>query len=146
MSLQLTPVSLSEANAFIKRFHRHHKSVVGHKFSIAASLNNKIVAIVIVGRPVSRYADNGFTLEVTRLCTDGTHNACSILYSAAWRASKAMGYKQLITYTLPSEGGASLRASNFKLIGQCGGGSWNRANRPRIDKHPLQQKLKWSAK
>ena len=94
--LSLTPVSLSEANAFVARYHRHHKPVVGHKLSIGCMADGRLVGVAIVGRPVSRYLDNGLTLEVNRLCTDGTKNACSFLYAAAWRAVRAMGYRKLI--------------------------------------------------
>ena len=94
--LELVPITLKEANAFVERYHRHHKPVVGHKFSIAASDGEKIVGVAIVGRPVSRYLDNGLTLEVNRLCTDGTRNACSFLYSAAWRAARNLGYKKAL--------------------------------------------------
>jgi hypothetical protein len=87
--------------------------------------------------------DDGWTLEVTRTCTTGVKNANSMLYGACWRAAKAMGYTKLGTYTLPEEGGASLRAAGWRLIGEAGGGSWNRPNRPRVDKHPLQRKLRW---
>ena len=85
--LEVCPVSLKEANAFVEQHHRHHKPVVGHKFSIACTDGEKIVGVAIVGRPVSRYLDDGWTLEVNRLCTDGTKNACSMLYAAAWRAA-----------------------------------------------------------
>lgn len=135
------PVDLVEANAFVRKHHRHHAPVVGHKFSIGAALGDEIVGIVIVGRPVSRHRDNGLTLEVTRLCTDGTRNACSFLYGAASRAAFALGYKRLGTYILKSEDGASLRASNWRLVGETGGGSWSRGTRPRVDTHPLEPKF-----
>ena len=101
----------------------------------------------MVGRPVARNSDNGYTLEVNRVCTDGARNACSMLYGAAWRAAKALGYRRLITYTLPAEGGASLRAAGWKLLGERGGGNWNVPSRPRIDTAELlqQQKLLWEA-
>lgn len=83
--LELVPISLKEANFFVEQHHRHHKPVTGHKFSVAAAANGEIVGVAIVGRPVSRYLDDGWTLEVNRLCTDGTRNACSFLYSACWR-------------------------------------------------------------
>lgn len=102
-----------------------------------------MVGVVIVGRPVSRMRDDGATLEVTRLCTDGTRNACSFLYGAAAKAAFALGYDRIGTYTLPSEGGASLRACGWKLIGERGGGSWSRDARPREDKAPTEQKLLW---
>lgn len=86
--LELTPVSLKEANAFVAQRHRHHRPVTGHKFSIGCAVNGKLTGVAIVGRPVSRYLDNGLILEVNRLCTDGTKNACSFLYAAAWRAAE----------------------------------------------------------
>jgi len=143
MSLELTPITLSEANAFVKNYHRHHQPVPGCKFCIAVSDGEKVVGVAIVGRPVARRLDNGWTLEVARTCTDGTKNANSMLYGACQRVTFALGYKKLITYTLPEEGGASLKGSNWKCIGKAGGGSWNRKTRPRVDTHPLQQKLRW---
>ena len=89
---------------------------------------------------------DGWTAEVTRLCViDGARNACSFLYASCWRAARALGYRRLITYTLPEEGGASLRAAGWKCLGEAGGGSWNRAERPRVDTHPTQVKLRWEA-
>lgn len=144
--MRVVPIKLSEANAFVKDRHRHHQPTPGHKFSIAvADAENKVRGIAIVGRPVARLLDTGWTLEVNRCCTDGTRNACSMLYQAAWRATKAMGYTKLITYTLQEEGGASLRGAGWKLIGERGGGTWNRKERPRIDEHPTQTKLLWEA-
>ena len=144
-SLNLVPITLSEANAFIAENHRHHKPVIGHKFSIAVESSGNIVGVAVVGRPVARHLDNGWTLEVNRCCTDGTRNACSMLYGAAWRAVKAMGYKRLITYILSEETGTTLHAANWKLVGEAGGGSWNTKTRPRIDTHPLQKKLLFEA-
>ena len=106
-------------------------------------MGSEMVAVVIVGKPVARMLADGWTAEVTRLCSTGARNACSLLYAAAWRASRAIGYRRLVTYTLPEEGGASLRAAGWKLIGAAGGGSWDRAERPRVDTHPLQEKLRW---
>lgn len=145
--MEITPIDFSEANAFVATKHRHHKSMLGCKFCLAVSDNGKVVGVAIVGRPVSRHLDNGWTLEVNRCCTDGTKNACSMLYGAAWRAAKALGYKRLITYTLPKEGGASLRASNWVLLGLAGGGNWNTLTRPRVDTDELLrgQKSLWQA-
>ena len=145
MSLELTPTTLAEANEFVAQHHRHHKPVPGAKFCIAVSEGDTVHGVAIVGRPVARMLDNGWTLEVNRVATDGARNACSMLYGAAWRAAKALGYRRLITYTLPEEGGASLRASGWRLIGERGGGSWSRGIRPRVDMHPLQAKLLWEA-
>ena len=145
--LTIVPITLREANEFVRRHHRHHKPVPGCKFCIAVADRGKIVGVAIVGRPVSRILDDGWTLEVNRTCTNGTKNANSMLYAAAWRAAKALGYKRLITYTLLEESGASLRAAGWKCLGQAGGGTWNRPNcgRPRVDLHPTQIKLKWEA-
>ena len=143
--LELIHVELSEANAFVAQLHRHHKPVVGHKFSLGATSEGLLVGVVIVGRPVARMRDDGKTLEVTRLCTNGAKNACSFLYGAAARAAFALGYKRIGTYTLASEGGVSLRATGWKLIGERGGGSWSREKRHREDKAPLEIKLLWEA-
>lgn len=141
--MEIVPISFKDACEFVKRLHRHHKPPVGHKFSIACQEGENIIGVAIVGRPVARMLDNGFTLEVTRLCTDGTRNACSILYASAWRVAKAMGYKKLITYILASETGNSLKASGWKLIGEAGGGKWSRPSRKREDSHPTELKLKY---
>lgn len=146
MRLMLHPLTLKEAKKYMDR-HRHHRPPTGGLFAIGCALvdDEEPCGIVIVGRPIARLLDNGWTVEVTRCCTDGTPNACSMLYRAAWRAAKAMGYRKLVTYTLPQEGGASLRGAGFRLIGECGGGSWNRphCDRPRVDLHPTQMKLRW---
>jgi hypothetical protein len=125
----------------VDQHHRHHKPVVGHIFSLGAAIGEKIVGVVIVGRPVSRMRDDGETADVTRLCTDGTKNACSFLYGAAARAAFALGFKRIGTYILSSEPGTSLTAANWRLVGETKGGSWSRGNRPRVDTHPLQAKL-----
>lgn len=141
MKLAVVAIDLAEANAFIRAHHRHHGEVVGHKFSLGAALTNRIVGVAVVGRPVARGRDDGLTLEVTRLCTDGTRNACSVLYGAAARASFALGYKRLGTYILASEDGASLKASGWRMVGEVPGRTWSCASRPRVDTHPLQDKL-----
>lgn len=121
--LRIVPCNLATANAFVRRLHRHSRRTVGHKFSIAVSDGECIRGVAIVGRPVSRFLDDGFALEINRVCTDGTANACSILYGAARRTAKAMGYRRIFTYTLPEEGGASLRAAGFLLDKESAGGS-----------------------
>lgn len=141
--LDIVPLSLAEANAFVERHHRHHKPVTGHKFSIGCTDGQEIVGVAIVGRPVSRHLDNGLTLEVNRLCTDGTRNACSMLYAAAWRATRAMGYKKLVTYILSSENGASLRAAGWKCVGEAGGLRWTGKRRPEVDLYPAQMKIRF---
>lgn len=143
MTLSLQPITLKEAGEFVRQIHRHHRPPQGGKFAIGANNGEIVVGVVIVGRPVARLLDDGYTAEVTRCCTDGTPNAASMLYSAAWRAARAMGYRRLITYTLEVEPGTSLKAAGWKLIGQAGGGTWNRKSRPRVDMHPIGQKMLW---
>lgn len=142
MALCIKTVTLKTANDFVEAHHRHHKRVVGHKFSIGAfTRDGFLCGVAIVGRPVSRHRDDGETLEVTRLCTDGTKNACSFLYSAAARAGKSLGYKKIGTYVLSSESGVTLKASGWTCLGERGGGSWSSTSRPRVDKHPTETKL-----
>ena len=140
MKLELRKVELSEANDFVRVLHRHHKPVVGHKFSLGAVQLGKLVGVAIIGRPVSRHRDDGNTLEVTRLCTDGTRNACSFLYGAAARACFALGYRRIGTYLLASETGASVLGAGWRCLGERGGGSWSSPSRPRKDNHPLEMK------
>lgn len=139
----LVPVSLKEANAFVDDLHRHHKKVQGHKFSIGVKKDGKLVGVCIVGRPVARSLDNGTRLEITRLCTDGTKNACSFLYGAAARAAWALGYSVIGTYILSSENGSSLKASGYKFVHVTKGRSWSCPSRPRTDKHPTVDKELW---
>lgn len=143
MSLVVAPITLRDANAFVARLHRHHKPVVGHKFSIAAMTGNDVVGVVIVGRPVARRLDDGFTAEVTRLCTDGTRNACSLLYGAAARAAFAMGYRSIQTYIRDDEPGASLRAAGWEARNSTPGKSWSVPSRPRDDKTELFPRIRY---
>ena len=142
-ALALTPISLREANAFVERNHRHHKGVTGHKFSIGCTRDGELVGVAIMGRPVSRYLDDGLTLEVNRLCTTGAENACSMLYGAAARAARAMGYQKIITYTLDTEPGTSLRAAGWQCAGPAGGERWTGKRRPAADLYPAQMKLRY---
>lgn len=141
--MKIVPITIREANAFVTEKHRHHKGTVGCKFAIGLRDNKgTLVGVAICGRPVSRFLDNGLTLEINRLCTDGTINACSILYGACCRVARAMGYKKVITYTLQSENGASLKASNFKYDGIAGGKQWTGC-RQRDNGVPLELKKRW---
>jgi hypothetical protein len=144
-SLELQPITYEEACRFISDHHRHHLPPQGWKFGIAVNNGERVVGVVTVGRPVARMLDNGYTLEVTRCCTDGTPHVASKLYAAAWRAVRALGYKRLITYTLKEEKGTSLIAANWKVIGETPGKSWSVPSRPRVDTHPLGQKTLWEA-
>ena len=146
MTLAIVPVTLAESKAFVTQHHRHHRAPVGGMFSLAISEHEAIVGVAIVGRPVSRMLADGWTAEVTRVCVlDGIKNGCSMLYGACWRAAKAMGYRKLVTYTLAEEGGGSLRAAGWRNLGEAGGGSWSRKDRPRVDMHPTQKKIRWEA-
>lgn len=144
MNLALCPVTLREARAFVGRVHRHHRPPQGGLFAIGAEIAGDVVAVAIVGNPVARLLDDGWTVEVTRLAAlEGVPNACSLLYAACWRTARAMGYRRAITYTLATERGGSLRAAGWRCLGEAGGGSWNRRARPRVDLHPTQAKLRW---
>ena len=148
MSLTITPINLEQSNAFVAMLHRHHKPVPGAKFALAVSDAEKIVrGVAIVGRPVARHLDDGWTLEVNRCCTDGAKNACSMLYGAAWKAAKALGFRRIVTYTLPEEGGASLRATGWRPIFGVGGTSWTNNTRKRTDNEHSDGKAKtrWEA-
>lgn len=146
MKLRIVPLKLSEANAFVAAEHRHHKPVVGHRFSIGCASGERLVGAAIVGRPVARSFDDGVTAEVTRLVTDGTPNACSMLYAASWRAWRAMGGHRLITYILASEPGTSLRAAGWQEL-------YTTRNRPkgwdtparRRESGPQEPKTLWEA-
>jgi hypothetical protein len=140
MKLRAVPMDLEGANEFVLRHHRHHGPVQGHKFSIGACVGDTLVGVAIVGRPVSRRRDDGLTLEVTRLCTDGTRNACSFLYGAAARAAFALGFTRIGTYIRADEDGRSVIGAGWKLIGQTPGRSWSVPSRPRKDKTDLIQR------
>lgn len=141
LRLAVVPIELAEANAFVVAHHRHHGKVRGHKFSIGAALGDRVVGVAIIGRPAARGRQDGLTLEVTRLATDGTRNACSFLYGAAARACFALGYCRVGTYILKTESGVSLRAAGWRLVAEVRGRSWSCPSRPRVDKHPTQDKL-----
>ena len=126
------PIELKDAQSYINKYHRHHQAAHRDKFRIAAMLDDEIVGVVQVGRPVSRVLDDGKTLEVLRLCTNGTKDVCSFLYSRAARIAKEMGYRRIITYILSSESGTSLKASGWVLEADgVGGTDWNVPSRPR---------------
>lgn len=148
-ALRLTPVTLAEANAFVLEHHRHHAPVPGWRFGIGVEADGKLVGVAMIGRPVARGFDDGLTLEVNRTCTDGTRNANSILYGAAWRAAKALGYRRLITYTQSGESGASLRGAGWRVVAERPArGSWaeSSVSRPRLERGAGQvQRTLWEA-
>jgi hypothetical protein len=143
--LEVVPLPLDEANEFVARVHRHHPPVVGAKFCLGVVDGPRVCGVAVVGRPVARMLDDGLTLEVTRVATDGTRNAASALYGAARRAAFALGYRRLVTYTLDTEPGTSLKAAGWRVVGEVRGRSWSCTSRPRVDKHPTQGKLRWQA-
>jgi hypothetical protein len=143
-TLRLQPITLREARAFVNEHHRHHRAPQGGLFAVAVGAE-QVEGVAIIGKPVARMNDDGWTAEVTRVCTLGAPNACSMLYGAAWRCARALGYRRLLTYTLASEDGGSLRAAGWRIIGQTDGGSWSRTSRPRVDTHPTEQKTIWEA-
>ena len=136
MTLHLVPVSFADAKEFVASWHRHHRPPVGHKFSVGVADDEGVLrGVAMVGRPVARHFDDGLTLEVNRTATDGTPNANSMLYGAAWRATKALGYQRLVTYTQEGESGASLRAVGWRVVGELRGRKgWMTPSRPRDDR------------
>lgn len=145
--MKIRPITLAAAKAFVGEEHRHHAPPVGHKFSIGLYDDDekRLHGVVVTGRPVARYADDGTTAEVTRLATDGTPNACSMLYGAAARTAKAMGYVKIQTYILDEEPGSSLRGAGWVCEGEAGGGQWKHTDgKPRRTDQPTQKKTRWA--
>src|SRR5947209_7121600 len=142
--MEAVPLHLREANEFVAKFHRHNTPTVGCKFALGAAQDGKLVGVAIAGRPVCRRLDDGKTLEVLRVCTDGTPNGCSFLYSRCAKIARLMGYSRIITYTLESEGGASLRAVGAKLSGPLSSHEWGNPNQPRKSQKVYhEQKYRW---
>lgn len=142
--MKVVPLTLQQANEAVATLHRHHKPVIGHRFSIGVEKDGRLVGAAIIGRPVAHNTDQYAVAEVTRLVTDGSKNACSTLYSAAARAARAMGYDRIQTFILESEPGTSLKASGWELDGWTEGGTWNRPSRGgRRDDQPQERKQRW---
>lgn len=146
--LHLVPVRSREAKEFVRTWHRHHRPPTGQIFAIgAADEEGTLRAVAIVGRPVARHLDDGTTLEVTRTASDGARNANSLLYGAAWRAAKALGYRRLVTYTQEAESGASLRGAGWHVIARRPSrAGWHAPSRPRTDRgNDLITRFLWEA-
>lgn len=141
--LIVCPITRDAAFEFIRKHHRHHRKPVQRILQVAVRDGEEVRGVAVVESPKARRSNDGLTAEVTRCCTDGAKNACSMLYGACWRAVRALGYRRLITYTLPHEGGASLRGAGWTLVRQTPGGSWSRAGRLREDNHPTCAKSCW---
>jgi len=147
VGLRVVPIELVEANALVSKWHRHHKPAQGHRFSIGAwdTERKQLVGAAIVGRPVARRVNHRTTVEVVRLVTDGTKNACSILYAASARIAKELGYLKIQTYILESESGVSLTASGWSCeLDDAGGGQWKHTDgKPRRTDQPTESKQRW---
>lgn len=145
MTLRVVPLELAEANALIARWHRHHQPARGHRFSIGAIDNiGETHGAAIVGRPVARAYSPRAVVEVVRLVTDGTPNACSLLYAAAARAAKHLGFERIQTYILASEHGITLRAAGWQLDGEVRGRQWAHTDgKPRRTDQPTDDKTRW---
>ena len=147
-SKHIAPITLKEANIFVKAHHRHHDSVTGCKFAIGLYKTIKgqdtLIGTAICGRPVSRLLDDGYTLEINRLCVTEDGNCCSMLYGACSRIAKEMGYRKIITYILESEPGTTLKASNFTLEDDCcGGKNWTGSRKRNRNTAPEEMKQRW---
>ncbi|WP_200931297.1 XF1762 family protein [Frankia sp. R43] len=116
--LRIVPITRDTALAYIKAWHRHHAPPVGYRFALGVAADDVLVGVATAGRPVARSLDDGWTLEVTRTSTNGTPNANSALYGAAWRAARALGYLRCITYTQAGESGASLRGAGWLMVAE----------------------------
>ena len=142
--LKAIPIELKDANEFVDRLHRHHNSVHRDKFRVGCEADGHLVGIVQLARPVSRILDDGNTIEVVRLCTDGTKDVCSFLYSRAARIAREMGYTKIITYILDSESGISLKACGWHKETDTKGHNWSCPSRPRNTTSPTCNKQRWA--
>jgi hypothetical protein len=150
MPLELCPVTIGDARAFVERYHRHHHAPQSGLFAVAVAYRDNdgtptLVGVAIIGRPVARGFQDGYTAEVTRCCTLGTFNAPSMLYGAAWRAARSLGYRRLITYTMKREPGTSLRAAGWRVVAETRARSWSKDSkaRPRVDRSDPEQRRLW---
>lgn len=143
--MKLMPVTLAQANEFVKLHHRHHGPVTGWKFGVGIQEEGELIGVAIASRPVSRMTQQKEpqTCEVTRVCTRGHKNAPSMLYGAISRAAFALGYTRIISFILCTETGHSLKCAGWTCVGPSAGGSWSRPSRKRQNDHPLEPKVKW---
>lgn len=142
--MDAVPLHLKEANEFVRRFHRHSNPTVGCKFAVGCEASGKLVGVAIAGRPVCRRHDDGRTLEILRVCTDGTPNACSFLYGRVARIARLLGYTRILTYTLEAESGSSLKAVGAKVTGRVEPQEWSVPSRPRRSQEVYKEpKVRW---
>jgi hypothetical protein len=143
---ELRPLTRDDANAFVEQLHRHRpRRLPGHLFAIGVTQDGTLRGVAMVCRPVARGFEGRLVADLRRLCTDGTPNACSFLLAASWRAARALGYRKLVTYTLASESGVSLRAAGWIPEASVRGRSWSCESRPRQDVEPIEDKVRWRA-
>jgi hypothetical protein len=144
--LTLCPMRHAEAKQYIETHHRHSVVPLGMVFALGAAVGESLEGVAIVGRPVARALDDGWTLEVLRLCTpseDAWKNVCSFLYAASWRATRALGYRRLVTYTRQDEDGTSLLAAHWRIVGEVTARSWHTPTRPRDDRDKRVPRFRW---
>lgn len=145
--LVIRPCGLRQAREFVELHHRHHGMPQGGLWALALIRDEELVGVAIAGRPVSRVLQREGWCEVIRVCVlEGVSNGCSMLYGRCRRVAQAMGYVGVVTYTLPTESGSSLRAAAFVENRVGRGGTWARKGRPRVDKHPLEGKVRWEGR
>jgi hypothetical protein len=142
--VQAVPIHIKEANAFIAKYHRHSLPTVGGKFAVGAVERGKLVGVAVAGRPVARLLDDGKTVEVLRVCTDGTPNCCSFLYARVAKIARLFGYIRVITYTLEEESGSSLRAVGGRVVCRVRAREWSAPSRRRKSQTVYgKKKLRW---
>jgi hypothetical protein len=145
--LRVVPCSVERAKAYVEQLHRHHTASTSARYCVAVVDETGLVrGVAMVGRPVARVLDDGWTLEVNRVATDGCENACSALYGAAKRIANALGYTKLVTYIREDEPGTSLRAVGWDNEGEIRARSWNMPGRPRVDKTEILRRERWSTR
>ncbi len=145
-TLEIVPVTRDFARAFVQRVHRHLPAPPGDVFRLGVRRDGEVVGVAMSGRPVAIALCDGWTLEVNRVAVDGTKHANSMLYAASWRAAKALGWRRMVSYTLPEESGASLRAAGFIQVGVTAGGEWSRPSRVRKPVALSMPKIRWEIK
>jgi len=146
--MRVIPITLRQANDFVSDYHRHsgRTSRDGGRFAIGAAVEEHLVGVGIVGRPLSRMLDDGLTAEVLRLCTspEAPRNCASFLYGRCWRIWQQMGGRRIVTYTLQKESGASLRGAGWIVKGEVEGAQWDRQSRPRSHREIYREpKFRW---